>query len=82
MPRYFFDTDDGEARFRDEDGLEFSDDQAARDEASRALAELALQYVPSDVPQRNLTMWVRREDGEPLLQLAMTFAVTALAREG
>jgi hypothetical protein len=72
MPRYFFDTDDGEARFRDEDGLEFSDDQA----------ELALQYVPSDVPQRNLTMWVRREDGEPLLQLAMTFAVTALAREG
>lgn len=78
MPRYFFDTDDGQTQFRDEVGLVFSDDQVARDEASRALAEIALEYVPRPVPQRNITMWVRSEDGQPLLQLAMTFAIKAL----
>jgi hypothetical protein len=78
MPHYFFDTDDGATQFRDELGLELSDDQAARDEASRALAELALEYVPGGAPQKNLTMWVRDERGEPLLQLSMSFAVKGL----
>jgi hypothetical protein len=78
MPLYFFDTDDGETQVRDDIGLEFADDQAARDEASRALAQIALEYVPNHLPQHNITMWVRSADGEPLLQLAMTFAIKSL----
>jgi hypothetical protein len=78
MPRYFFDTDDGVTQFRDEIGLDLQDDQAARNEASRALAQLAQEYVPSEVPQKNITMWVRTADGKPLLQLSLTFAVQPL----
>ena len=78
MPRYFFDIDDGVFATRDEDGLELPDDQAARNEASRALAEMARRYIPNDEPQKNIIMWVRDESGEPLLQLALTFAVKPL----
>jgi len=78
MPLYYFDTDDGDTKFRDETGLELVDAQKARDEASRALAELAREYVPSALGQKNVTMWVRDETGEPLLQLSLTFAVQAL----
>jgi hypothetical protein len=78
MARYFFDTDDGDKAFRDEIGSELPDDQAARNEASHALAELARDYIPSGVPQKNVTMWVRNEQGEPVLQLALSFAIQAL----
>ena len=78
MPRYFFDTDDGMSPMRDEIGLELTNDQAARDEASRALAELAQDYTPGAAPQKNVTMWVRGENGEALLQLSLTFAIQSL----
>lgn len=80
MPRYFFDTDDGRLAVRDDEGLQFPDDQAARDEASRAMADLAKDYLPGGEAQKNITMWVRNERGEPVLQLALSFAVTQLAR--
>ena len=78
MPRYFFDTDDGEALFRDEIGSDLANDQAARDEGSRAMAEMAKDYFPSDLPQKNIVMWVRNDNGEAVLQLSLTFAVQAL----
>jgi hypothetical protein len=52
MAKYFFDTDNGESAFRDEIGSELSDDQAARNEASLALAELAKDYIPGGAPQK------------------------------
>jgi hypothetical protein len=75
MPRYFFDTDDGAELFHDEVGVELRDDQAARDQGSRALAELAKDYIVGGPPQKNISMWVRREDGAALLQLSLSFAV-------
>ena len=78
MPCYFFDTDDGKTLFRDEIGSEFADDQKARDEGSRALAEMAQEYVPGGDPQKNITMWVRSENGEALLQMSISFAIKAL----
>jgi hypothetical protein len=78
MPRYFFDTDDGEKVHCDDEGLDFADDQRARDEASRALAQMASRYIPRETPQRDVMMWVRDEDGELILQLAMTFAIKPL----
>ena len=76
MPRYFFDTDDGHARLDDEVGLELTDDQAARDAATRAMGEMAREYLPrSDSPQRNITIWVRNEAGDTILHLALSFAI-------
>ena len=61
MPRHFFDLDDsdlndGASSFRDDEGTELADDQAARDEASMTMGELAKEYLPSSAPQRNITM--------------------------
>lgn len=78
MPIYFFDVDDGSETTRDEDGRELSNDDAARDHGARALAHLARDHIPTNVPQKNITMWVRSEDGEPLLQLSLSFAIKSL----
>jgi hypothetical protein len=53
MPYYFFDTDDGNTLFRDEVGLELADDQAARDQGSMAIGELAREFIP-------VARWLRR----------------------
>lgn len=79
MPLYFFDTDDGTERFRDDVGTVCADDQAARNEASHALAELAREFIPGNGPQKNMTMWVRNADGSPLLELSISFAIKPLA---
>lgn len=75
MRRYYFDVDDGETRERDEVGVDLVDDQQARDEAFRALGDLAKHYIPGPARQRNLTMWVRRDDDTVILQLAFSFAI-------
>jgi hypothetical protein len=78
LPLYYFDTDDGETQFRDELGIELADDQAARDQGSIAIGELAKEFIPGGEPQKNVTMWVRNEGGEAILQLSMSFAIKAL----
>ena len=78
MPRYFFDTDDGTEQLRDEVGLELAGDQAARDEATRGLAEMAKDYLPGGPPQRSLAVWVRCETGDAVLQVSCNFAVQPL----
>ncbi len=75
MPLYFFDTDDGTNSLHDTVGTECADDQAARDVGARAMGELAKDYLPGGDPQKNITMWIRNEKGEAILQLAMTFAI-------
>jgi hypothetical protein len=72
-------TDDGKKLLRDEVGLEFANDQAARDEGTRAIVEMASDYLPSPEPQKNITMWVRNAGGTPLLQLSISFAIQPLA---
>ncbi|WP_127753264.1 hypothetical protein [Devosia sp. 1566] len=78
MPMYFFDIANGETRIRDDLGSELTDDQAARNEASLTLAELAKDYIPGGAPQKNITMWVRNEQDKAVLQLSLSFAMQAL----
>ncbi len=79
MPYYYFDTDDGTKLYRDDIGTELADDQAARDEGTIALAEMAKDYIPkTGSPQKNISMWVRNEAGEAVLQLSISFAVQKL----
>jgi hypothetical protein len=76
LARYFFDIDAGTQRYDDELGTELADDQAARDEATRAMAEMAGDYLPgSTQAQQDITMWVRNEEGDTILQLALSFSI-------
>lgn len=80
MPIHFIDTDDGANIHRDEEGSDLPDDQAALDEATCTMAEMAREHLPrSKEPQRNLTLWVRDDEGRAILHLALTFAVKPLA---
>jgi hypothetical protein len=74
----FLSTDDGETLFCDEVGLKLADDQAARDQGSTAMGEMAKEYLPGGPPQKNITMWVRNEQGQAVLQLSLSFAVQPL----
>ncbi|MDB5506806.1 MAG: hypothetical protein JWR75_1444 [Devosia sp.] len=73
MPRYFFDSDDGDDRIVDDEGLELPDDQAAYKEASTAIVELAKDRIPADGPLRHLQMWVRNEEGLSVHILTLKF---------
>jgi hypothetical protein len=45
MTRYFFDIQDGDARIPDEEGMIFPNVEAAREEATMSLADLARDRV-------------------------------------
>ncbi len=57
--RYFFDIQDGRHLARDDIGVECLGDNAARVEATRALTEMASDYLPSDGLSRHLAIHVR-----------------------
>jgi hypothetical protein len=78
LPLYYFDTDEGETLFRDEVGLDLPDDQAARDQGSTAMGEIAKEYLPGGPPQKNITMWIRNEQGDAVMQMSFSFAIQAV----
>lgn len=65
MPRYFFDTDDGDRRAEDRDGVELPDHEAARRLAQAALPDMAHDKLP-DGDHRDFTVRVRDEGGTVL----------------
>ena len=77
MPRYFFDTRDNEQFIPDEDGLELSGDEAARGEASSALATMARDVLPA-AGRRSLSVVVRDEAKRPVLVAKLIFDVASL----
>ena len=46
MPRFFIDTDDGYLAVNDEEGFDFAEQTAARNQALRALAEMIKDALP------------------------------------
>ena len=76
MPRYYFDVRDGHLT-EDDIGLEFDGIEAARDEAARALGEMARDVFPGSVA-RELAIEVRDENKEPLLRTTLRFEVQRL----
>ena len=77
MPRYYFDVRDGEEFTPDDLGIEFDGIERARDEAARALGEIAREALPGSVA-REIAIEVRDEDKEPLLRAALRFEVQRL----
>lgn len=77
MPRFYFDSRDGEQFIRDDEGLEFADAEVARIEASAALAEMARDALPKS-HRRELAIEVR-DDTHHLFRLALWFEVEHVA---
>jgi hypothetical protein len=78
MPRYFFDTRDGDSFIRDDEGIEFDGIEQARDEATGALADMARDSIPGEV-RRELAVEVSDFRRNPLLRASLWFEVQALA---
>ena len=70
MPRYFFDTDDGERQFRDEVGLELPDLEAVAAETFGLLRDLAHGHMSEG--RRVMTTHVRGDDGVLVYRGEMT----------
>jgi len=78
MPHYFFATRCNSEDFvRDEAGLELDNIEAARDEATRGLADLARDTLPG-ATRRELAVEVRDPDDRALLRVGLWFEVALL----
>jgi Domain of unknown function (DUF6894) len=78
MTRFFFDTRDGSAFVRDEIGLDLDGVEAARDEATRGLADLAKEAIPGSV-RRELAVECRDEANRAVLRAGLWFEVAVVA---
>ena len=77
MPRYFFDTYDGESFIPDEHGVVLEDLEQARDEAVRALPDLPRETLP-DCDRRDYVVEVRDEAGRKVWRAALSLVVERL----
>ena len=72
MAMYFFDTDDGISFSRDDLGVKLPDLETAKQQASLALAEIAVEAIPG-TSRRELSIGVRDERGRPVLRTNIVF---------
>jgi hypothetical protein len=77
VPRYFFDTRDGDHLVRDELGLELDGIEQARDEATRGMADLAKDSLPG-ADRRELSVQVRDDADRDVLRASLWFEVAVL----
>ncbi len=77
MPRYYFDTHDGDEVIIDDVGLEFSSLEAVKTEAARSLADLARDILPGSV-RRELAVLVRDAQSRQVLRTALVFEIEIL----
>lgn len=78
MVRYFFDVREDEFLHIDTEGTELADADAAGAEAIQAMAELALETLPSAMA-KHLTMTVRDVENGGLFELDLLFKFAAVA---
>lgn len=74
MPRYFFDTFDGDRLITDSEGIELPDLEQVKAEAQRALPDLARDVLP-DGDQKTFIVSVRDEAGQVILRAALSLIV-------
>lgn len=72
MPRYYFDLHDGQF-IHDDVGVECADFDAVRREAKRALPAMALDVLPKDGDQHNITVIVRDESNRTIYTATLSF---------
>lgn len=70
MPRFYFDTDDGERQFRDRNGINLADPNDVSDEALGLLRDLAHVHLPTG--RRDMAVEVRGPAGMPVYRAVMT----------
>ena len=75
MPRYYFDSRDGDTFIPDEVGLECEGIEQARDQAALCLAEMAKDALPGST-RREFAIEVR--DGVPVLRAYLVFEAVPL----
>jgi hypothetical protein len=80
MPRYYFDTCDGETFVVDDEGIELAGLQSARYAATQALGEMAKDALPGAV-RRELFVEVRGEE-KPLIRAVLSLEVIRLGQKG
>ena len=71
MPRFFFDTDDGERQDRDDEGQELPDMEAARKAAIGVLPDMARDVLP-DGDRRDFTTSVRTEHDDVVFRAKLS----------
>jgi hypothetical protein len=76
-PANYFDSRDGEKFIQDDEGLAFDGIEVARDQAALALAGLARDVLPGS-ERRELSIEVRAEAKEPLLEACLVFEAVRL----
>jgi hypothetical protein len=74
MPRFFFDTYDGERMHSDDAGLELEDIEAAKAEARGALPDMARETI-RDGTHSTFVVSVRNEAGQIVLRVALSLVV-------
>jgi hypothetical protein len=74
MTRFLFDHRDGEKVSVDDEGLELASADNARQQAKKALGEIARDALPEN-GDRELGINVRAEDGAPVVDLRLSFKV-------
>jgi hypothetical protein len=74
MPRFYFDTYDGDRFLADETGIEFEHIKAAKAEAQKALPDMARDALP-DGSHRTFVVSVRDEAGQVVLRVALSLVV-------
>jgi hypothetical protein len=76
MPRFFFDTDDGERQFCDEIGIDLADPHDVPKEAIGLLRDLAHVHLP--IGRRDMAVEVRGAAGTPVYRAVMTIVGEAI----
>lgn len=71
MPRFFFDTHDGDQFITDATGLELESLEAAKAAAQGALADMARDVLP-DQDQRTFVVSVRDEAGQVVVRTVLS----------
>lgn len=79
MTRYFFDIHDG-GPSRDDTGTECADLDAVRQQAVRALSDIAREEIPKDGDRRTFTVLVTDENGRPVYSATLNFTGQWLMR--
>jgi hypothetical protein len=74
MPRYFFDTYDGERLLTDDIGVEFENFTAAKAAAQQTLPDMAREVL-GDGTHRSFVVSVRDVAGTVVLRVALTMVV-------
>ena len=75
IPRYRFDTHDGDTFLEDDEGLDLDEIEAVRLPTQSGLADMACDVVPGDGPERTMVVAVRDQTGKIVLRATLMLMV-------